>query len=67
MAATIIGYEGGMLGLVAVLLLLAVGLAGALLAATRRDAHTARTVTPGTGSLRGATGRPSLARGEQHR
>ena len=36
MAAMIIGYDGGALWLVAILMLLALGLAGALLAATRR-------------------------------
>jgi hypothetical protein len=49
MAATIIGSEGGMLWLVAVLLVLAGGLAGALLAATRvsrdRPVSTVRTGT----------------------
>jgi hypothetical protein len=49
MAATIIGYEGGMLWLVAVLLLLTVGLAGALLAAVRRDPATTRTAVPRAG------------------
>jgi hypothetical protein len=50
MATTIIGSDGGMLWLVAVLLMLALGLAGSLLAATRSAGSTARTATARTGT-----------------
>jgi hypothetical protein len=60
MAATIIRSMGGMLGLVAVLLVLATGLAAALLAAIRRNTSTAGGTTAPP-----APGRPPLARGER--
>jgi UPF0716 family protein affecting phage T7 exclusion len=53
MTAMILESEGGMLWLVAVLLMLAVGLAGALLAATRGGAA-ARATSTSTGTGRAA-------------
>jgi hypothetical protein len=57
MAAAIIGSEGSMLALVAVLMVLALGLAAALLAATRDDTDLVR-----NGTVRPGAVRPSAAR-----
>lgn len=52
MVATVIGSGGGVLWLVAVLLVLTLGLAGALLAATRSAPTRMRAGAPRTGSPR---------------
>ena len=63
MASMIIGHETGMLALVAVLMVLALGLAAALLAATRGDTDLVRHGTLRTDARRtsAGTGPPATA------
>jgi hypothetical protein len=56
MASMIIGHETGMLALVAVLMVLALGLAAALLAATRGDTDLVRRGAVRTGARRTSAG-----------